>query len=120
MACPFFCPTIKADRPQPARTPLGALFDGECHASTEPRSPDESRRYETCNFGYGRGVCGFFPEAADADAVRFTAVAGKLLYVYEREHSPVRYGEADLGAAGVLGSQVRAFGSASGFWKAAR
>lgn len=119
MACPFFCPTRKADRPQPARTPLGALFDGECCAFDEPQLPEESRRYQACNFGYGRGVCGCFPESADADAVRFTVLGGKLLYVYEREHSPVRHGEADRDATGVLGSQVRAFGEASGLWKAA-
>lgn len=81
--------------------------------------PEERLRYEACNFGYGRRICPAFPQTAPADAVRFTSLDGKLIYVYERDHSPVEYGEAGPETPGLLGLQARAFRGSSAVPKAA-
>ncbi len=107
MACPFFYPTVKADRPQPARTPLGSLYEGECQAFAESHVPVASLLYESCNFGYGRGSCPSFPPGADADAVRFNLLGSHLIHVYERDHRPVGHGE--IPDAGILRAQADAF-----------
>src|SRR3982750_409384 len=99
MACPHFLPidrTTHPTRPHPARTPLGALFGGVCKAdSTNDRIPDADRLYDHCNFGYGRGHCPWFPQATDGDAVRFTQRGAKLIYIMERDYSPLRHGPVE-------------------------
>ena len=110
MACPYFVPQQKAphpSRPLPARTPLGALYGGACDADAL-HQPDADELYDCCNVGYARGRCSHFPETAEADAVRFSLHRDKLLYVLEREHAPVRFGEVPA-TAGVLAAQARAF-----------
>jgi len=96
MACPYFYPLAKAevDR-QPARSPLGVLYRGKCEMGG---GADQ----EICNFGYARGECNAFPPNAEADAVRFAAIAGKLIFILEKNHSPIRHGDA-----GVLGGSLR-------------
>ncbi len=91
MACPYFYPLAEAvvER-QPARVPLGVLYQGRCENGG-------SGQHEACNFGYGRHKCDAFPPDAEADAVRFTALNGKTIYILEQDHLPVRHGEvADL------------------------
>lgn len=83
-------------RIRPARAPLGGLYLGECVASGEhPAAPPADILYEQCNFGYGRRVCPNFPSDARADAVRFSMYAGKLIYILEKDCSPVEHGLAD-------------------------
>jgi hypothetical protein len=101
VACPYFYPLAEADfeaRAKPARAPLGTIFAGECHVWPDaPFRPSDLLLYEQCNFGYGRGSCPSFPAAANADAVRFTDWKGTLLYVLERDYSPVAHGVCDAG-----------------------
>lgn len=112
MACPYFVPEEKAQhpsRPLPARSPLGGLYRGTCDADPAHR-PDADELYDFCNTGYARGLCSHFPVDAEADAVRFSEHRGKLLFVLERDHSPVRHGEIPSGDR-VLGIQAKAFSS---------
>ena len=51
--------------------PLGVLYRGKCEMGG---GADQ----EICNFGYARGECDAFPPNAEADAVRFAAIAGKF------------------------------------------
>lgn len=93
MACPWFSPSREADfasRPRPARAPLGSVFTGTCEARQV--TPSDSLLYEVCNFGYGRGRCPSFPADTDADAVRFTAIGDRTVWILERDHSPVAHG----------------------------
>lgn len=103
MACPHFYPVTPATdpgRPEPARTPLGMLFTGVCHADpASALTPDPAMLYDCCNFGYGRGRCQCFPEATNADAVRFSVHAKKLLYILERDYAPVEYGAVEAASA---------------------
>jgi hypothetical protein len=96
MACPYFYPLTKAEvDKQPARAPLGVLYRGQCEkGGTADR--------EVCNFGYAARECDAFPLDAEADAVRFACLDGKLIYILEKNHSPVRYGDA-----GVLDGSLR-------------
>ena len=96
MACPWFNPAREADfaaRPRPARAPLGTVFDGMCEADPKaPFRPSDDVLYEACNFGYGRGRCPSFPADTPADAVRFTAVGDRRLWILERDHAPLCHG----------------------------
>ncbi len=94
-------------RPSPARSPLGAVYAGKCTLDvTSP--PDADHLYDFCNTGYARGHCSRFPSAAEADAVRFSMHRNKLLYVLEKDHAPVRHGEA-AATDGVLRAQADVF-----------
>jgi hypothetical protein len=99
MACPCFNPLREADfaaRPRPARAPLGTVFDGTCEARPDlPFRPSDDLLYGFCNFGYGRGLCPAFPSDSDCDAVRFTAVGNRTIWVLERDYAPVRHGSFD-------------------------
>lgn len=99
VACPWFKPLKEADffdRPRPARAPLGAVFAGECHARPDSvRVPPAEILYEACNFGYGRGRCPEFPPDSEADAVRFTSVGERSVWVLEKEFGPVRHGSCN-------------------------
>jgi hypothetical protein len=61
--------------------------------------PPASTVRECCNFGYVRGRCPSFPEAARADAHRFTAWESngglRVVWVVERDYEPVEYGELE-------------------------
>ncbi|MDZ4799007.1 MAG: hypothetical protein SGI92_12650 [Bryobacteraceae bacterium] len=115
MACPWFEPVSVAltlDRPQPARAPLGKVFEGLCHAdASKPVAADPAMLFEACNFGYGRSTCPRFPANGDGDAVRFTELDGRLIWVIEKDCAPVRHGVVDRGSAtgGVLARQAEAF-----------
>jgi hypothetical protein len=99
MACPWFNPLSEADfsaRPRPARAPLGTVFEGICEARPDaPFTPSDDLLYGFCNFGYGRDRCPAFPADSEADAVRFTSVGNRSVWVLEKEHAPVRYGSCD-------------------------
>lgn len=95
MPCPFFFPLGKQEQGNwlnAPRVPLGELHDGECRAQTSPFTLSEH-----CNTGYGRGRCGYFPEQAEADAVRFHLIADRgdrleIQFILEKECWPLRHG----------------------------
>ena len=104
MACPYFYPIAKADGVrQPARAPLGAIYVGRCDL-VGPCDTD------ACNFGYAEGRCAVFPKDADADAVRFTVLHGRTMFVLEKDYSPVRYGDVNQ-LEGALARQAEVFQS---------
>lgn len=109
MPCPYFLPIRPRNETEwfvPPRAPLGRLYEGECHAGSKTRAVDGM----PCNIGYARGVCVQFPTDAPHDAVRFHRLAdGSVLYVFERDHTPVEHGRVD-GENRVLQAQVAAFG----------
>ena len=96
MACPYFYPLARFETTSwivPPRLPLGDAYAGECRASESAFQPEETKLREICNLGYGRGRCDRFPEAAQADAVRFHILedAGALIriqYVFEKDCWP--------------------------------
>ena len=92
MPCPYFWPAAPDTTRQVARAPLGVIHTGNCTLGGSP--PD----FELCNFGYARGLCAAFPSDNSADAVRFDGTR----YIYERNYSPVEFGEVqDAGNATV-------------------
>jgi len=98
MACPLFKPVRRLDAggwdPAP-RLPLGDAWAGECMAGCAEQ-PTESTQRAFCNSGYARGRCQHFPAAMEADAVRFSMGAGgRLVYIFEKDHAPLEYGEID-------------------------
>jgi hypothetical protein len=114
MACPFFKPARKLDAggwdPAP-RLPLGDAWAGECTAGCTEQ-PAESTQRKVCNSGYARGHCQHFPAGMEADAVRFSICAdGRLIYVFEKDHAPLEYGEIDAASdpREPLASLARAF-----------
>ena len=115
VACPWFEPVDRAvltDRPQPARSPLGLLYSGFCHAGSVPVRPPDAILHEECNFGYGRGRCPWFPASSEADAVRFAWRSERLMWILEREYAPVAHGFCDEGTRGAeMDRQAAAFRS---------
>lgn len=97
MACPFFKPSRRLDAggwdPAP-RLSLGDAWGGECTAGCSEQ-PAESIQREVCNSGYARGHCAHFPDDAGADAVRFSFTGERLIYIFEKDHAPLEYGEID-------------------------
>jgi hypothetical protein len=109
MACPFFVPEAVSDSVRAARAPLGRIYTGTCAAGQDPGAP-VPESVEPCNFGYGRGQCPRFPTDSPADAVRFTRYRGDVIYVLEREYTPIEYGSASvLERASILGRQAAFF-----------
>lgn len=102
MACPYFYPVAEAvGVRQPARAPLGALYEGRCEVGGCAGS-------DACNFGYAAGRCDAFPLDAEADAVRFSTVGGRTVYVLEKECAPVRHGDT-TSLTGTLARQAEVF-----------
>jgi hypothetical protein len=91
------------DAKQPARVPLGVLYDGRCEIGGRQQS-------DACNFGYAAGRCDAFPSDPVADAVRFTMLEGRTVYVLEKDHSPLRHGDAAC-LNGALARQAEVFTS---------
>jgi hypothetical protein len=111
MACPYFMPEAVVADFVVARAPLGSIYRGLCHATGEALPPP-SKSWEPCNFGYGRGICPNFPANAGADAVRFTHYNGELIYILEKEYSPIEHGlVSTLDSACLLGQQAAIFAS---------
>jgi hypothetical protein len=109
MACPFFVPEAVTDLLRAARAPLGRIYAGMCEAGPEPGAPPPES-IEHCNFGYGRGECPRFPVEAVADAVRFTRYKGDLIYVLEKECTPIEHGSASgLESASIVARQAAFF-----------
>ena len=113
MACPYFNPLRKLDDgewdPAP-RLPLIDAWSGVCTAAFDWIPPEATQR-EVCNCGYARGRCEHFPDGKGADAVRFSVLNGRLIYVLEKDHAPVGHGTIDAteDSREPLASQARAF-----------
>ncbi|MSV34523.1 MAG: hypothetical protein EXQ47_02845 [Bryobacterales bacterium] len=93
--------------------PRLTLFDawsGVCTAAYDWTPPEATQR-EVCNCGYARGSCGRFPAGEAADAVRFSLLRERLIYVLEKDHAPIEHGEIDpvTDPREPLASQARAF-----------
>jgi hypothetical protein len=113
MACPFFKPVqrLSAGGWDPApRLPLLEAWGGVCTAAFDWTPPEAVQR-EVCNCGYARGRCDRFPVGQAADAVRFSVLGERLIYVLERDHAPVEHGEIDpiTDSREPLATQARAF-----------
>jgi hypothetical protein len=109
MACPFFVPEAVTDVVRAARAPLGDIYTGMCAAGSSLGAPPPES-IEHCNFGYGRGECPRFPVDAVIDAVRFTRYKGELIYVLEKECTPIEHGSASaLDPASIVGRQAALF-----------
>jgi hypothetical protein len=93
MPCPHFWPIAPDSTRRVARAPLGVIHTGECTAG------GQTADVELCNFGYARGVCAAFPADSAVDAVRFDGAR----YIYERDYSPVEFGDV----AGVSNATVQ-------------
>ncbi|HYL74947.1 MAG TPA: hypothetical protein VEU96_12125 [Bryobacteraceae bacterium] len=108
MACPYFYPLARVETTSwvvPPRLPLGDPFAGECRAGDSAFQPGEDKVRQICNLGYGRGRCDRFPDAADADAVRFqvSTDGGELIriqYSYEKDCWPREHGMIECSPAG--------------------
>lgn len=120
LACPCFEPTVRlpwSEWPGKFRPPLGAPFEGICHADrAELYRPAGQLLLTGCNMGYARDQCDRVP--ADApDAVRFVyARADTVRWVLETNHRPGAQGVSENGlSAGqgtVMDSQLSAYRSA--------
>lgn len=99
-------PTRKSDLAawqHPSRLPLGAGWEGKCHApGHEGSEPTADELRDGCNLGYA-SKCSKLPVERSCDAVRFGVVKESasrvhLLYVCEARHLPVQHGtlEYDL------------------------
>lgn len=116
MACPFFMPVEQVQETgwiHAPRMPLGGRYRGWCKARPEETFEAEG---DLCNCGYARGLCDRFPRSAEADAVRFSVAAEgplKLVYIFERSHTPSSFGVLDLAAMPednvILAAQAHAF-----------
>jgi hypothetical protein len=101
VACPFFFPIERLDDGawlKPPRLPLGDPCRGECRAITGARvQPSRDELKDFCNTGYARGRCARFPRDTEPDAIRFSMAKDRggsvdLVYVIEKEYSPLSYG----------------------------
>lgn len=119
MACPFFQPVKRLDAggwDPPPRLPLGAAWSGFCTAlATGSFEPPESIQRDLCNCGYARGRCAYFPADHEGDAVRFAAQdqgadAPQIIYILEKNHAPLAFGEfREAGHGTAIVAQARAF-----------
>jgi hypothetical protein len=108
VACPYFMPEAPLDAF--GRHPLGQAYRGSCHADPAAAiEPPEALQRELCNYGYARGRCDRFPADAVADAVRFSMVEDRLIWVTEREHAPVEHGCEPPPGDELLAAQARVF-----------
>jgi len=96
--------------------PLGDAYRGSCCSDpSQPFVPQEEIQRDLCNFGYARGRCDRFRgevPGGKADAVRFSIADERLIWVRERDHSPVEHGVLELEQApedAILAAQARAF-----------
>ena len=91
--------------------PLKQAWKGVCVApGFASHEPEETEQREFCNTGYARGRCGRFPLNAEADAVRFSVGCdGAIVYILEKDHSPVRHGTVTDQLESPLLEQAKAF-----------
>lgn len=113
MVCPFFKPVRRLDPggwdPAP-RLPLVDAWSGVCTAAYDWTPPEAIQR-DVCNCGYARGRCDRFPSGEAPDALRFSLLSERLIYVLEKDHAPVEHGEINpvTDPREPLASQARAF-----------
>jgi hypothetical protein len=84
--------------------PLGGMWAGTCHASSDPVMLGEPALMLLCNLGYARGICPRFAGSAGPDAVRFVISSHngtlvRLYYVLERDHHPYAHGPLEFDTA---------------------
>lgn len=92
------------------RLPLGAFWSGTCHATEPCTHPDEETQLDCCNFGYARGRCPHFQGESEADAVRFTRRGAESLFILEKEHAPLRFGQlVQIEPGSILEKQAKAW-----------
>ena len=115
MACPFFMPVdrvLETGWIHAPRLPLGARYRGKCLVRAD--DPFEADG-DLCNCGYARGACDRFPSDAEADAHRFSVLAGdppRMIYVIERGHAPAEHRIFEDPSSlenRILAAQARAF-----------
>jgi hypothetical protein len=102
LACPFFCPTHRADDiafPHPARLPLGGSWRGLCAAPGHEQATPSNVELESCNLGYAKS-CPRLPKARAFDAVRFVVTNDSgsrisLQFVFETDHLPAGHGSLE-------------------------
>jgi hypothetical protein len=108
VACPFFEPQDLLEDPIFTRLPLGEAYNGRCHA--QPSATDLP--FKICNHGYARGRCQHFPDSCAVDAYRYTQTSGgKIVWIEEADHAPLRFGSAEDIAQGdgPIHQQLQAF-----------
>lgn len=98
MPCPYFEPQRVAAHPEHtnARLPLIDEYEGLCHARVEPVAAPAALRFQSCNHGYSRGCCEFFPLDDTRSCLRYsviasTATALDLICIEEEAYAPVRW-----------------------------
>jgi hypothetical protein len=79
------------------------MYEGRCEIGGVAGS-------DACNFGYASGRCEVFPNEPLADAIRFTTLEGRTMYVLEKNYSPVRHGDVES-LDGALARQAEVFAS---------
>jgi hypothetical protein len=100
LACPYFVPREVLNDGSwlhPARLPLGAGWTGQCCASAQTTTPDDSALREFCNLGNAT-ACPNLPLDREWDAVRFSVARTSpeqitLWYVCELAHAPIEHGK---------------------------
>ena len=100
-------PVLLSDVEGRRRAATGTRSAGSC-LRRSLRCWEGRCRLETCNFGYGRGICDAFPADSVSDAVRFTRLGDRTIYILEREYLPVRHGDVDT-LTGTLARQAEVF-----------
>lgn len=114
MACPYFVPLEPLDDArwiQPPRLPLGAACRGSCAAPGAAGGIPENTLEEICNWGYARDRCARFPAEEAVDALRLSLLRdGRLVWIEEADHRPLRHGEWSPGiGSAALDAQARVF-----------
>ncbi len=91
MACPFFEPVALAAAANSRNTRLPLIREYAGHCARQDRGIQVSDR--SCNQGYARGVCNYFPNDEKNRANRYSLLnrdeSGlSLLFVIEEEYAP--------------------------------
>lgn len=91
MACPFFEPVVLAPvaNSRNARLPLIREYAGHCARQDHGIQVGD----RSCNQGYARGVCGYFPNNEKNRANRYSLLTRdelelRLLLINEEEYAP--------------------------------
>jgi len=101
MSCPLFEPTARLPWERwdgRYRPPLGALYQGLCHARATPVPAQAAELVDCCNMGYARGRCPHLdfpgPDATRFELVLETADRLEVAWVVERNCLPEDRGVA--------------------------
>ena len=84
------CWRLGSSAPAAARRCLG----GRVHGWERAWEPPEAVQRETCNCGYApRGAALIFPTMRARMPWRFSMAGERLIYIFERDHTPVEHGK---------------------------